>query len=279
MPRGSTDIVIACCRDEVDIIVPFIDFYLDQDFDYICLIDNGSSDDTVARIKNHPQASRILLHQDPRLGYDMRLLEYLKLFEHLASRWIFFLDVDEFLPIPGGVKTFASELSAEVTVLEISTAEMIPDLRGATLLSTRCEVTTRDEVKVAWKTNVATKIYCGKHAIDGEPIVRRRDERLMIRHFHTRSETQFRRKLQNRLQTEAAIVAADGTAQALSAFSLEERTKWVEESRTSLEAEGWRRECERLTHLPWTSDTSISDWYRKRYLTLQDSTLLERRAI
>src|SRR5689334_10017986 len=103
MPKGATDIVIACCRDEADIIVPFIDFYLDQDFDYVCLIDNCSSDDTVARIKNHSQASRIPLHQDPRPGYDMRLLEYLKLFEHLATRWIFFLDVDEFLPIPGGV--------------------------------------------------------------------------------------------------------------------------------------------------------------------------------
>jgi hypothetical protein len=271
MLRGAIDIVIACCRDEADIIVPFIDFYLDQDFDYICLIDNGSSDDTVARIMTHQQASRIRLHQDPRPGYDMRLLEYLKLFEYLATGWIFFLDVDEFLPIPGGVKAFASQLSTDVTVLELSTAEMIPSLREATLLTTRREVSTREEIKVVWKTNVATKIYCGKHSIEGEPIVRRRDERLIIRHFHTRSETQFRRKLQNRLQTEAAIVAADGTVQALSAFSLEERTMWIEESRASLEADGWRRECERLARLQWTNDTSISDWYRKRYVKVAEA--------
>lgn len=270
--EGPVDIVIACCRDESDIIVPFIDFYLDQGFDRVCLVDNGSQDDTVTRIMNHMRASHVDLYHDPRPGYDVRLLEYSQMFESLASRWVFFIDVDEFLPIPSGVKSFAATLPSEVTVLELPTAEMIPEAACAALLSTRREVTVQYEIKVVWKAGVANKVYCGKHAIEGARVVRWRDERLRIRHFHTRSEAQFRRKLQNRLQTEAAIAAVDGAADALSAFSRRERARWLEESEALLKADGWRRECERLARLPWAEDHCISDWYRDRYLAPQGST-------
>ena len=255
------DIVIACCRDESDIIVPFIDFYLDQRFDWVCLVDNGSQDDTVTRVLGHPRERHLRLHRDPRPGYDMRLLEYSQMFEGLASRWVFFVDVDEFVPIPGGVKSFAAQLPPEVTVLELRTAEMIPVEGRAPLATTRRDMTAQDETKVVWKAGVATKIYCGKHAIEGDPMVRHRDERLLIRHFHTRSESQFRRKLQNRIDTEAAIQRMPGLADQLSAFPVEERAAWIAESKEMLEADGWNRERERLARAPWVEDAAVRDWY------------------
>jgi hypothetical protein len=259
------DIVVACCRDEADIIDAFIDFYLDLGFDWVCLIDNGSEDATVARVRQHARAPQVRLHHDPRPGYDARLLEYARMFEGLASRWMFFLDVDEFVPIPRGVKAFASELPAEVTVLELATAEMIPEAQSGPLETTRRENPFRDEIKVVWKSGVATKVYCGKHTIDATPSVRWRDERLLIRHFHTRSEAQFWRKLRNRLETDAAVAAVPGAADDLSAFSREERDRWIAESRASLDAGGWARELARLDGLPWAEDASIRDWHRARY--------------
>src|ERR1700685_4618794 len=127
MASPPTDIVIACCRDEADIIGSFISFYVDQGFDAICLVDNGSRDDTVREIKRHPARDRIRLHCDPRVGYDGRLMEYNRLFSPLASRWIFFLDVDEFIVIPGGIKTYAEQLPLDCSILEMATFEMIPD--------------------------------------------------------------------------------------------------------------------------------------------------------
>jgi glycosyltransferase involved in cell wall biosynthesis len=264
MTRRPTDIVVACCRDEADIIAPFIDFYLDAGFDWVCLIDNGSTDDTVRRIRNHARGDRVRLHQDPRPGYDMRLVEYLRVFEHMASRWVFFVDLDEFVPVPDGIKQFAARLPWDVTVLELPTAEMLPDPSALPLLATRREARRHNEIKVVWKAGVAASVSCGKHAIEGDRIVRHRDDRLLIRHFHTRSQHQFRQKLRNRLQTEAAIRGTPGAADRLSAFSSEQRAAWVAESRALLEADGWEREMARLAATPWIEDTVIHDWYRGR---------------
>ena len=264
MSGAAADIVMACCRDESDIIASFIDFYLDQGFDWVCLVDNGSTDDTVARILGHPRAGAVRLHADSRPGYDMRLLEYLRVFEGLATRWIFFVDVDEFVALPGGVKRFAAGLPPDATVLELPTVEMIPEPGRDPLASRRRDGSETDEIKVVWRVGTATAVSCGKHAIAGDRLVRHRDGRVFIRHYHTRSESQFRRKLHNRIQTEAAIQAVPGAADALSAFSRDARAAWLSESRELLEAGGWQRELERLAALPAVEDTVVSDWYEAR---------------
>jgi glycosyltransferase involved in cell wall biosynthesis len=262
----NSDVVIACCRDESDIIRPFIDFYLEQGFDRVCLIDNGSQDDTVAQIAQHPAGRRVLLHCDPRTGYDLRLLEYYQKFVSLASRWVFFIDVDEFIVVPGGIKKFARLLPDEVTVLAMHTFEMIPGLDStpdvASLLTTRRQTEIRAETKVVWQAGVATKIYCGKHAIEGSPIVLQRWEGLFVRHFHTRSEHQFRRKLHNRVETESLIASIPDAGDSVSIFSREERKRWIEDSAALLECGGWTREKERLALMAWTEDRIVSDWYR-----------------
>lgn len=262
----ETDIVIACCRDESDIVTPFIDFYLQQGFDRVCFIDNGSRDDTVTQVINHPGRDRVMLYCDPRTGYDLRLFEYYKRFEALASRWVFFIDVDEFILIPGGIKKFARELPADASVLALNTSEMIPLLdmipADSPLMTTRRQSDAVDETKVVWKAGVANKIYCGKHAIEGAGMVLHRCAELFIRHFHTRTERQFVTKLQNRIQTETLIASTPDRGDSLSLFSRAERNEWIEYSQKLLGSDGWACEKERLARMAWMEDTSIRDWYR-----------------
>jgi hypothetical protein len=267
MASPPTDIVIACCRDEADIIGSFISFYVDQGFDAICLVDNGSRDDTVREIKRHPARDRIRLHCDPRVGYDGRLMEYNRLFSPLASRWIFFLDVDEFIVIPGGIKTYAEQLPLDCSILEMATFEMIPDTATVApepLLAVRRESQLTEERKVVWKVGIPQLIYCGKHAIGSDQAKPYQDPALYIRHFHTRSERQFRSKLQNRVETETTLSSSAEFRDVLSFFDSTERREWLEESRGFLEADGWTREKERLAEIPWVEDTEIRDWYRRR---------------
>lgn len=282
MPKQTTDIVIACCRDEADLISSFIDFYVDQGFDRICLIDNGSQDSTVDKILNHPSRNKILLLNDQRLGYDTRLLEYYHFFANYASRWVFFLDVDEFVSLPGGIKNYADRLPPEVTVLQLHVAEMLPPTNSrplaSPLLSTKREASFQKEKKVVWKNTEVTKIYCGKHDIQAQPYVAHQEDNVIIRHFHSRSEQQFRRKLLNRLQTESAF--KPGEADSLSAFSPDRRRDWIDQSRRMLEPDGWEIERQRLESVPWETDSAIADWMLNREATeeLQVSPMISLRA-
>jgi GTP cyclohydrolase II len=266
MPESPTDIVIACCRDESDLIVPFIDFYLEQGFDKVCLIDNGSRDGTLDQVLRHPARHRVLVLSDPRPGYDKRLLEYHAIFAPQATRWVFFLDVDELVVLPGGIKGFAAELPPEVTILRLPTAEMLPEPGAgphrSPLLSTRREARFQTEGKLVWKRIDVRKIYCGKHEIEAAPDVRHSDPRVYIRHYHTRGERQFRAKLENRIETEMAF--APGEAEELTVFSPEQRRQWVERSRRLLSADGWEIEQQRLAAVPWTRETAVRDWFEER---------------
>jgi GTP cyclohydrolase II len=266
MDQPETDIVIACCRDESDIIVDFIDFYLDQGFDYICLIDNGSRDGTVQRILGHPARDRIQLRTDSRLGYDQRLLEYYDGLASLASRWVFFIDVDEFIFLPDGIKTFASMLPPDITVLEMQSVEMLPDTASEMALplaTERRQANFHDEQKVVWKRAAGVgKIFCGKHDVEVRVDRRHHEPHVFIRHFHTRSRRQFHRKLQNRIDTHEAIDPEK--LKELSCFSPEDCQLWIENSKRFLEADGWELEKERLANIEWVQDAMVKSWYLSR---------------
>lgn len=266
MNPTESDIVIACCRDEADIITEFVDFYLDQGFDYVCLIDNGSRDGTVNRLLSHPAQSRIQLRTDSRVGYDQRLLEYYHSFAALATRWVFFVDVDEFIAVPGGIKKLAAQLPPSATILELPTTEMVPAHFGAEfcpLEAERREARFHSEQKVVWQRSAnVTKIFCGKHNIEAAHDVRHREPDLFIRHFHTRSAMQFRHKMQNRIETHESI--APEVVKSLGLFTEAEAEAWMEDSKRSLQASGWEREKARLAGLKTLEDTVVRDWYRHR---------------
>lgn len=261
-PGAANDIVLVCCRDESDIIGDFIDFYLAQGFDRICIVDNGSTDGTAEQIMAHPAAARVLLLRDPRPGYDMRLLEYYRMFADASTRWVFFVDADEFVVVPGGIKAYAAALPADVTVLRLPTAEMRPLFGDAgdlsPLAATHREASFQREDKVVWKAVAVEKIYCGKHDVVLAPYVAHRDEQLYIRHYHTRSERQFRSKLRNRIQTEEAMGAQ---ADALTLFGSDARRAWIERSRALLQNGGWQQERARLAELATVEDRSVATWF------------------
>jgi len=127
MKERLEDIVIACCRDEADIITSFVDFYLDLGFDRVCLVDNGSRDATMELIEQHPRRDRISSISDDRPGYDKRLLDYYQRFANEDTRWVFFIDVDEFISLPGGIKEYARTLPDDVNVLQLTVYEMFPE--------------------------------------------------------------------------------------------------------------------------------------------------------
>lgn len=259
------DVVMACCRDEEDLVEAFIDFYLDAGFDTVCLVDNGSRDDTVERILAHPRRERVRLLVDPRVGYDARLLDYYRAFTPEADRWFFFVDVDEFVVIPGGIKAYAAALPEEVTVLRLPTAEMLPPATGPAhpLSSTRREAAFHREGKVVWRADCQVRrIFCGKHDIEAERYSAHDDPRLYVRHYHTRSEQQFRRKLANRLETEDALT--DLQRATLSLFPPEAVRGWVEDSRRLSGPGGWASERARLERISWVEDRAVAEWFAGR---------------
>lgn len=266
MNTHQEDIVIACCRDEADIITAFIDYYFELGFDRVCLIDNGSVDATVELIEQHPQRDRISLLRDPRPGYDKRLLEYYESFAVPATRWVFFIDVDEFISLPGGIRQYAETLPPEVNVLRLPVYEMFPDVLTPAgqhpLVTTRREREVHHDFKLVWKHGNVTRIACGKHQVDVEPFVEHCDPLVHILHYPVRSREQLISKLRNRLETEAAISAADRAV--LSAYSEEVRDEWIAYSRRCLEEDGWALECERARATPSVEDTRMRDWLLAR---------------
>jgi GTP cyclohydrolase II len=280
VPPIRTDIVIACCRDEEDIIDAFIDFYLDAGFDLVCLVDNGSKDKTLERIFAHPGRDRVRLLVDSRVGYDKRLLEYYRHFAGEATGWVFFIDVDELIVVPDGIKAFAASLPPSVTSLRLPVAEMFPDVAttGHPLLSRRREARFQRETKVVWRGDCdVTAIASGKHSVDVSPRCEYEDGRLFVRHYHTRSPAQFAQKLANRIQTEESFTPGERTS--MSVFTAPQQSAWLEESRTLLRPDGWERECCRMANTDAVDDTVIHDWWTSRRTAreLQCSDLVELR--
>jgi len=260
------DIVIACCRDEEDIISPFIDFYLDAGFDRVCLVDNGSRDGTLDRIVRHPRRDKISLLTDTRVGYDKRLLDYYNAFVSFVDRWVFFIDVDEWIAVPGGIEDFASALDPDVNLLHLPVFEMLPSQesisRAHPLLTTLRAEAPYDKGKVVWRKSPVRKIYCGKHRVELEDAVEPPEHPLVIRHYHTRSEKQLRRKFLNRIETETSF--SDAVRQELSASRPGVWREWIADTKRLLEPDGWSVSLDRAARTPAVNDCAIRDWFLGR---------------
>jgi glycosyltransferase involved in cell wall biosynthesis len=262
-----TDIVVACCRDEEDIVESFIDFYLDAGFDSICLVDNGSTDNTTDIIRAHPAAAHIVLWEDHRIGYDVHLKEYYDRFLHLATRWVFFIDVDELILFENGAKSFFAGLDDDINCLQLRVKDMYHDIENKTsfshpLLSTYREVSFHtDAVKEVCKAVEVDWISTGKHRIEfsGKRAVCPPD--VYIRHYYFRSPEQVRKKLLNRFETDQSFTEAQ--VEMYTPFSKEIWQEWLAETRTMIE-EGYHRKF--IEEQPdYEFDDAIKQWYLARY--------------
>ena len=261
------DIVIARCQDDEYIVNEFISFYLDMGFDFVCLIDNGSQDCTALQILRHPLKERVRLISDPNLGSDQRLLACYNYFIPLATRWIFLIDVDEFIHFPRGFKAFAETLGEDIAVLQLPVAEMLPNIRGygnsTPLLSTRREVKFQRELKVVWKQGSMEKICYGKHPIDRSPNNAYKYSEIFIRHYSKRLYWQFRKRLLNRIGTHKQRAQEEQTSFLESPLSAAE--KWNSDSRWLIDLEGWKSELDQTVNTPWIEDRVMHEWYSNYY--------------
>lgn len=238
-----TDIVIACCKDEEDIISEFIEFNLDMGFDQICLIDNGSSDNTVSIIESYSRKFPVIYSIDPHPGHDKRLLQYFREFKKYANRWVFFLDIDEFIYFPSGAKIYLNEIRPEFNIIQFQIKDMFHDVIDHTyyefpLMSIYQEKSFHDTVKeICLSSCEINKMFAGKHYIDAKNRCVYSPTDIFIQHYYFRSPSQVKKKLHNRILADAAFSEDDKLT--FSAYPLHVCSSWIEETEKMLRDQYW----------------------------------------
>jgi glycosyltransferase involved in cell wall biosynthesis len=254
--------VLCCCRDEEDIIGAFIEFYLEMGFDAVYIVDNGSSDRTSDIVNCMIRAKKpIHLLHDPRLGFERFLREYYLWAGEENTRWVFFLDCDEFILLPHGAKRYFASLNPRVNCLRLRQREMYPILphlnhKHEFLLSTRSAADFDETTKDISRFTVDARIYGGKHLIDfpNKNIIMPED--IYIRHYKYRSIEQARKKEINRVQSHSSY--SDQELADISAFGFDVSSHWRQFCRKFQQSEGWR---DRFTYsISSTEDCEMADW-------------------
>lgn len=242
------DIVLTVCRDEEDIIETFVRFYVSMGFDAVFVVDNGSTDRTVEIVRSlADEQLPVFLRHDDRLGYDRHLSEhYHWAGDQSKARWLFFLDCDEFVYFPCGVKHYLNNVGDEVNLIRLLQRQMFQrytDVAGglpySCLATVIASVTFDDEPsKVVSRYSADARVYGGKHRIDRPEEHEIAPLDLFIRHYKYRSARQARQKERNRIRSEE--VFTDDDLRELSAFGVSATRSWIEESRSLAAQEEWR---------------------------------------
>jgi len=258
-----TDIVLACCRDEADIIETFVLYYLEMGFDEVYIFDNGSVDGTGKILEELATSGLpVFAERDPRLGYERFLTDYyLSAGRRAGARWVFFVDCDEFILFPGPAKNYLDALPSWVNCLRLRQKEMYPRLnepsgQGEFLLSTRSQVGFNDTTKDVSRFDPKAKVHAGKHLISFSDRRAMCPDDIFIRHYKYRTLDQARRKELNRVQSHSSY--SDEEIMRLSAFGLDRTRRWFETCRDELATEAWRSRFS--LEMPATEDLELAAW-------------------
>lgn len=107
--RSQTDcIVLSVVKDCQDYIEPFIQYYLEQGFSHIVLMDNGSTDRTVKRASQYDQVT-VLQCLLPFGQYKRHMCNYMA-YRFSVHHWCLLADCDEFFDYPHSEYVGLSEL-------------------------------------------------------------------------------------------------------------------------------------------------------------------------
>lgn len=252
------NVVLTCCRDEEDIIEAFIRFYLEQGFDAIHVVDNGSSDRTADIVEALIAAGLpVGLTRDPRVGYERFLTEWF----HDAGRryqpdWLFFLDCDEFVLFPGGARAWLGGVPPPVRRLTLRQREFYPPDDGSHfLLSRRTEPHFNDTTKDVVRYDSRARVYGGKHRIDVEAAGAMCPLEIFIRHYKYRSAAQAARKEQTRVAVKRTYSDAD--LERISSNGLEPARAWRDWCEEAAAAEEWR---DSFAPADWIEDGGMAEW-------------------
>jgi glycosyltransferase involved in cell wall biosynthesis len=257
------DAVMACCKDEEDIIETFVRFYLAAGFDFVHIIDNGSTDRT-ADILAHlvDEGLSVSITFDDYLGYDRILTKWFHAIgERFSPRWLFFLDCDEFILFPDTAKVYLDRLSPKVNRLRLRIKEVYPqvderELDSHFLLSDRLQegfdIVTKDVTIFA----PSTQVRGGKHLIDNPNPHTSEIDDIFIRHYKYRTPTQAERKERN--QVAAELTHSDENIRKCSAFDFKHTKEWILNRRRALLLQEWRTNFS--PSKPFVRDDTMAKW-------------------
>jgi glycosyltransferase involved in cell wall biosynthesis len=239
------DIVLTSCRDEEDIIGVFIQYYLEAGFDAVHVIDNGSQDRTADCVRKLESSGLpVSLQYDPREGYERFFTEWLQsVGERYKPRWIFFLDCDEFILFPTGVKKYLNALPPEINKIRLQQKEIYPDKKqdkcpGGFLLSRRAETSFEDTTKEVIRWHREAIVYGGKHKIELPNPELYAPTDIFIRHYKYRTFEQSFQKEKNKVANQK--IYTDQELAQISSFDLQTTRRWIEYCEQTLSKERWR---------------------------------------
>ncbi len=262
---ASTDIVLAMCRDEEDIIEPFIRFHLDMGFDAVYIVDNASTDRTAQILRAlAAEGLPLIWRHDDRLGHERTHTEHYRWAgRDAAARWLFYLDVDEFLPIPGRVKPYLSRVPAGICALRVRQRQMYQPTEPAgphrwpfLLTTAGSRSLDQEPSKVVTRFHPGARVYAGKHRIDLPGGREHLAEDLIIRHYKFRSRAQARRKLANQLESIEACSDADLAR--IAAFPGAAVQAWRREIHRQARQESWQDWF--TASVPFVPDDAVARW-------------------
>ena len=184
--------LIMMVKDEADIITQNLEHHYALGFRTFCLLDNGSTDATPAKIhafrKNHADAL-VLAVNDPIVGYyqsakmdifQQALIRYAAI-ANIHLDWMFFIDADEFIAYTGPDNaTGIAALNAELTnpdchllvlhwlhAASHTAIETPPDLYDPFILHSKFTSRLLPVVpKIAFRTNLGLAPMMGNHFIE-----------------------------------------------------------------------------------------------------------------
>jgi hypothetical protein len=191
---------VAMVKNEQDIIVEAITHLLEQGVARVLVVDNGSSDDTVSRIRSL-DTDRVLLGEDREFGYYQAAK--MTLLGRFASRhsasWVVPFDADEFWFAPRG--SLADFLEASPSMVHRA------GIRNAFLTTTAGELRIELEEdplrKVAYRPHSLALLTTGNHWVSRPGPVA---DALALVHVPWRSRAQVAAKLRGGAQAIQALV-------------------------------------------------------------------------
>ena len=138
LPEGRDRAVVLCVvKDGAVLIDEFIEHYLNLGFEHVIFLDNGSTDDTIARAQRHSRVT--VLQSLANFGKHKLRLKHALIRIFGIGRWSLIADIDEFFQFPlmheRSLKSFIGYLNKNNYTTMV--AQMIDLLPSGTLQEIR----------------------------------------------------------------------------------------------------------------------------------------------
>jgi hypothetical protein len=121
-PKVTTIVLVGIFKNEGHILKEWIEHYIKEGVDMFCLIDNGSTDNYIEKIKEYIHTGKVVLNVDHTKHQQTNL--YNKYYLNLCKlyTWVIVVDLDEFMYSRNGfrtIKEYLSSLNDSISRIEI----------------------------------------------------------------------------------------------------------------------------------------------------------------